>query len=77
MQSASPHTLPPSVSPPRLLRIKVRAPMDPRNIPITFFGVTGSFRKRAAKIIVTIGIVVVMIDASTGEVSDKPKVKHP
>ena len=37
----------------------------------------GTDGKRAAKIIVTIGIVVVMIDASTGEVSDKPKVKHP
>lgn len=49
----------------------------PEEYPNHLFGVTGSFRKRAAKIIVTIGIVVVMIDASTGEVSDKPKVKHP
>lgn len=49
----------------------------PKKYPNHLFGVTGSFRKRAAKIMVTIGMVVVMIDASTGEVSDKPKVKHP
>lgn len=64
-------------APPWLPTTSISAPIEPRKIPPTFIGVTGSFRKSAASTMVMSGIVVVMIEASMGEVSDSPKVKHP
>ena len=53
-----------------------RAPMAPQKIPKTFLLVTGSFRNRAAKIMVTMGRVVVTMLALTGDVRDSPIVKQ-
>ena len=52
--------------------ININAPLQPINTPTTFFNVIGSFINIAEKIIVTIGVRLTTIEASTGEVIDKP-----
>ena len=49
-----------------------RAPQAPSRTPPAFLPVIGSLMNIAAKIMVTIGSVVVMIEASTGEVIETP-----
>ncbi len=46
-------------------------------MPSTFFPVMGSFRMNAAKIIAQRGMLVVMMEASPGDVRLTPKMKHP
>ena len=46
-------------------------------MPRSFLPVIGSRRKTAARTMASSGMLVVMIEASTGEVSPTPKMKHP
>ena len=46
-------------------------------MPASFLPVIGSFRKMAASTMASSGMLVVMIEASTGEVSPTPKMKLP
>ena len=57
--------------------ISIMAPPAPIATPRTFSHVIGSFKKTAASSIVKIGVVVVMIEAFTGEVYDRPMIKLP
>ena len=57
--------------------ISMTAPPAPIATPNTFSHVMGSRRKTAASIIVKIGVVVVIIEALTGEVYESPMMKLP
>ena len=46
-------------------------------MPSTFLAVIGSRRKKAASSMAHSGMLVVMIDASAGEVIPTPKMKQP
>ena len=53
------------------------APSAPNAIPKTFFTLTASFRKIAESAKAISGMLVVIIDASTGDAKLTPKIKHP
>ena len=53
-------------------RIRIKAPLQPTKTPKTFFNVIGSLTKIAENIIVTIGVQLTTIEASTGDVFDNP-----
>lgn len=58
------------------LSISNNAPLQPIITPKTFRKVMGSRRNTAAAIIVRTGVRVTTMEASTGEVEDKPTTKH-
>ena len=58
------------------VRIRSKAPVQPTITPRTFFQVIGSLIKRAAKIIVIIGVRDTIIDALTGVVLLSPTTKR-
>ena len=66
--------MPPPAAPLTTSRI---APVAPRTMPPAFFSVIGSLSITHASTITHIGMVVVITDASPGEVSPTPKRKHP
>ena len=59
------------------LKISSNAPVAPMNTPISFLPVTGSRKYKAAMIIVSIGELVVTIEALIGEVMLSPKIYEP
>lgn len=54
-----------------------KAPPAPQAMPSTFLPVIGSFRMKAASNMAHSGMLVVMMEASAGELRLTPKMKHP